>query len=67
MKTELINDNFPKVILMVEQGYNISVALDKLGINRSTFYRGITKQQKAELQMTKTANAEFGVSWEDRK
>ena len=58
---------FPKVIEMVEQGYNISVALDKLGINRSTFYRGITKEQKAELQISKTSNAEYGVSWKMRK
>jgi hypothetical protein len=67
MKTELVNDNFVKVISMVENGLTISVALDKLGINRSTFYRGITKTQKAELQMTKISNAKFGVSWEDRK
>jgi DNA-directed RNA polymerase subunit N (RpoN/RPB10) len=67
MKQELINDNFPKVISMIENGLNIFEALDKLGINRSTFYRGITETQKAELQMTKTANAEFGVSWQNRK
>jgi len=67
MKKELVNNAFPKLISMVEGGYNISVALNKLGIDRSTFYKCITKEQKSELRLIKTSNAIYGISWSDSK
>jgi hypothetical protein len=67
MKKELVNANFPKIISMVEEGYNISVALKKLGMSRVTFYKCITKEQKAELQLVKTSNAIYGIAWKSYK
>ena len=57
---KLVHENFSKVIGLVEEGTTICKALDKLGLNRTIFYKVITPKQKAELQMVKTANAEFG-------
>lgn len=56
-----VSGSFSTVISMVEQGWDISKALAKLGISRSTFYRKITKEQKYLLDMTKTANTKYGV------
>ncbi len=56
-----VSGSFSTVISMVEQGWDISKALAKLGISRSTFYRKITKEQKCLLDMTKTANTKYGV------
>ena len=56
-----VSGSFSTVISMVEQGWDISKALAKLGISRSTFYRKITKEQKYLLGMTKTANTKYGV------
>jgi hypothetical protein len=67
MKKELVNANFPKIISMVEEGYNISVALKKLGIDRGTFYKCITKEQRAELRLVKTSNAIYGIAWKCHK
>ncbi len=61
LKQALVSGSFSKVISMVEDGYNIYTALEKLGINRTTFYANISKQQKSELQMAKTLNTKFGV------
>lgn len=61
LKQELVSRNFPKVISMVESGENIYEALNKLGINRTLFYRLITTQQKLELQMAKTLNTKYGA------
>jgi DNA-directed RNA polymerase subunit N (RpoN/RPB10) len=58
-----INDKFPQVIEQVENGKTIAEALTSLGINRGAFYKIISPKQKVELQMAKTANAEFGVYW----
>ena len=58
---ELVSRNYPKVISMVESGETICHALNKLGINRTLFYRLITTQQKLELQMVKTSNTKYGV------
>lgn len=60
---EMIKRNYSKLISMVEDGYNISDALNKLKMCRTTFYKCITKEQKAELKMIKTANSTFGVSY----
>ena len=56
-----INRDFPKVISMVEDGYTISKALSKIGINRKTFYRHLTKEQKCLLGMAKTQNTKYGT------
>jgi len=56
-----VGSSFSTVISMVKQGWDISKALAKLGISRSTFYRKITKEQKCLLDMTKTANTKYGV------
>ena len=56
-----VSGSFSTVISMVVQGWDISKALAKLGISRSTFYRKITKEQKYLLDMTKTANTKYGV------
>lgn len=61
LKQALVSGSFSKVISMVEDGYNIYEALDKLGISRSTFYRKITKEQKCLLDMAKTQNTKYGV------
>lgn len=59
-----INESFPKVLELVESGYTIAKALNKLGLNRGKFYEVLSATQKAELQMVKTANAEFGNVWQ---
>lgn len=61
LKQALVSGSFPKVISMVEDGYNIYEALDKLGICRSTFYRHLSKEQKCLLDMAKTLNTKYGV------
>ena len=43
LKQALVSGSFPKVISMVEDGYNIYEALDKLGIDRTIFYANISK------------------------
>jgi ACT domain-containing protein len=62
LKLAILNDNFSKVILMVNDGYNIYEAIKKIGISRSFFYDNITKNQKIELQMAKTLNTKYGVA-----
>jgi hypothetical protein len=61
LKEVFLSDIFSKVISMVEDGYNIYEALEKLNIDSSSFYRNISKHQKSELQMVKTLNTKFGV------
>jgi len=61
IKRPSVSDIFPKILSMVEFGDTISNALNKLGINRSEFYRGITIQQKKELLVVKTLNAKYSV------
>ena len=56
-----VSGSFSTVISMVEQGWDISKALAKIGISRSTFYRKITKHQKCLLDMAKTSNTKYGV------
>ena len=60
-QTDVISGSFSTVISMVEKGWNISKALAKLGINRTTFYRKITKEQKCLLGMAKTLNTKYGA------
>lgn len=56
-----VSGSFSTVISMVENGWDISKALAKLGISRTTFYRKITKEQKCLLDMAKTQNTKYGV------
>jgi hypothetical protein len=60
-KKDLIDNSFSTVISMIENGYNISEALNKLGIAKPTFYRHITKEQKCLLDIAKTANTKYGA------
>ena len=56
-----VSGSFSTVISMVEDGWDISKALAKLGISRTTFYRHLSKEQKCLLDMAKTLNTKFGV------
>lgn len=56
-----VSNSFSTVISMVENGWDISKALVKLGVSRSTFYRNISKEQKCLLDMAKTLNTKYGV------
>jgi hypothetical protein len=56
-----VSGSFSTVILMVEDGWNISTALEKLGISRAKFYKEISVEQKCLLDMVKTANTKYGV------
>lgn len=56
-----INEAYPKVCNLVEQGLTIKQALDKVNVDRSQFYKAITKQQFLELQMIKTTNTIYGI------
>ena len=58
---EKFTENFNIVISMVENGWDISKALAKIGISRSTFYRLITKEQKCILDMARTLNTKYGI------
>jgi len=59
IKQAYINSQYPKVLAMVEDGWNISKALEIFGVDRQTFYKNITNDQKIELQMAKTAHAKY--------
>ena len=61
IRKEIIKLVFPKVLSLISDGYNICIALKKLGITKSWFYRNISAQQKAEMDMTKTLNTKYGV------
>ena len=50
-----------KVISLVKKGNTISGALKVLGVNRTKFYKSITKEEKAELRFHKTAIARHGT------
>lgn len=56
-----ISDIFTTVIAMVEDGWDISKALSKIGANRSTFYKKISKEQKLLLNIAKTTNTKYGA------
>ena len=59
----IVNNNFKKIISMIESGYNIVEAVEKLGIDRSVFYQNITQEQRAEVAMAKTLNVKYGNRW----
>jgi PII-like signaling protein len=47
----------PIVISMVEKGLDIAKALDRINVDRKTFYGRLTKEEKCLLKMTKMANS----------
>ena len=53
--------SFSSVLSMVEQGWDITDALKKLGISSSTFYRKITENQKNILNKAKALNTKYGI------
>lgn len=57
--TAIVAESYPNVLKLVEQGLTIRQALNKLNVCSSNFYKHITKDQKAELKMIKTANAKY--------
>lgn len=59
-RKEIFKLVFPQVLSLISDGYNICVTLKKLGVTKSWFYRNISPQQKAELDMVKTLNAKYG-------
>lgn len=61
LKQALVSGSFNTIISMVEEGWNISDAVAKLGIDRNVFYSNITKEQKGLLDIAKTLNTKYGV------
>ncbi len=57
--TAIVAESYPNVLKLVEQGLTIRQALYKLNVCNSNFYKHITKDQKAELKMIKTASAKY--------
>lgn len=58
-----INIIFNDVIKMVEDGYLISKALNKMNIDRSWFYKKITPKQKSLLDIAKVSHTVYGVGY----
>ena len=58
-KKPTFDEVYIKVLSMVNEGLNISDALKTLKYDRGIFYQKISKAQKAELQIAKTAQAEY--------
>jgi len=54
---EIINKNFDRLIELVENGSNITIALKKLGIDR----RYLSNSQKCLVQIAKTSNTKYGM------
>ena len=48
------------VLKLVKSGHTIDNALNYLKFCRQTFYARMSKDQKLELQLHKTANAKYG-------
>lgn len=59
IKQAYINSVYPKVLAMVEDGWNIKHALKIMNVNEQKFYANITNEQKIELHMAKTAHAKY--------
>jgi len=54
-----ILDIYNKVLLLLEKGFNISKALNKIDFDRASFYRRISDEQKKELLACKKTNNAF--------
>ena len=56
-----VSGSYSSILKLVEEGWNISDAIAKFGIYRSTFYRKITDKQKAEIYAAKKLHTKYGV------
>jgi len=56
-----VSGSYSSILKLVEEGWNISDALAKFGINRSTFYRKISEKQKQEIYAAKKLHTKYGV------
>ena len=56
-----VNNSYPSILKLVEDGWNITDAVLKFGINTSTFYRKITGKQKAEIYAAKKLHTKYGA------
>lgn len=57
MQKKLVCENFNNILVMVKNGENITDAIRKKGINRFTFYKNISGEQKTLLRINKALNA----------
>lgn len=67
IEKDIVNECYQTILSMVEQGWDISKALSKIGVSRSVFYKNISKDQKNLLQMAKVSNTKFGVGYRIRQ
>ena len=65
-KKPTFDENFSKVLSMVEEGINIYEALKVIKLDRTIFYKGLSAQQRVELQMAKTMHTKCGVGYYGR-
>ena len=59
---DLINNHFNQIIEMVESDYTIKEAVEHFKMSSASFYRNLTTNQKARLDMarvSKATNAKF--------
>tara|TARA_R100001015_G_C4574685_1_gene132145 strand:- start:380 stop:649 length:270 start_codon:yes stop_codon:yes gene_type:complete len=66
MKSKLneVQDNYLSVLKLVEDGLNISEAINKFSFTSPTFYRNITELQKQKLYRVKKLNTKCGVGFQ---
>jgi hypothetical protein len=55
-KKEFIQSIYPSILELVKNGEVVSVACEKLNVNRNLFYRHLTLEQKTELISNKLLN-----------
>jgi predicted DNA-binding protein (UPF0251 family) len=60
------NHQYKEVIKLVESGMTVENALNKLNINRGTFYYNISSEQKAFLIGLKATKCNKYREWESR-
>lgn len=56
-----VSGSYSSILKLVEEGWNISDAIAKFGINGTSFYRKITDKQKQEIYAAKKLHTKFGV------
>jgi ACT domain-containing protein len=62
-KKNLVDKNYSEILKLVKEGWNISNAIEKFGINRATFYKNISEYQKQEIYTAKKLHTKFGVGY----
>lgn len=67
MNKDEIKAQFPKVLSLVEDGFQIYQALNKLNISRAAFYKAITERQKAQLGEANALKAQGSRTYDYRK